>query len=284
MKGGAMNPLKNVAMKILNAGKGLVVKPEKLIARENITIGITTFEARFDRYFVPLIRRIREYTDSEIVVSVNGENNRPFSEEYRRNLLKCVADFGNVYPIFFPQFRGLSKLWNSIAIHASHDHILMLNDDIMIESQTFMEDICDLLNRNKGRTLLINRSWSHFVINRDELDDLGYFDERLLGIGQEDGDMTWRYIKLYGEAIPSFKIKGFHNYSEETVKSYKPINIQTHSGTKYSLFNQKFIHEEKYAPVDEGIRGMFDTAVIMKDPGERQYPNERFFRSRRGEL
>ena len=279
-----MNPLKNFAEKILNAGKGLVGKPENVIAPENITIGITTFEARFDKYFVPLLKRIREYTDNEIVVAVNGENDRSFSGEYRRNLLNFVADHENVYPIFFPRFRGLSKLWNSIVIHSTHDHILMLNDDITIGNPNFMNDVCDSIHRNGGKTFLINRSWSHYLISRDELDTLGYFDERLLGIGEEDGDMTWRYLKQYGEAIPSFKIKGFQNYAEESVRSYKPVNIQTHSGTKYSLFNRKFIHEEKYSPANEGIRGMFDTAVVMKDPGVNQYPYERFYRLRRGEL
>lgn len=279
-----MNPLKSIAEKLISAGKGIVGRPENQIQRENITIGITTFEARFDQYFVPLLKRIREYTDIEIVVAVNGENSRPFGAEYRRKLLHCIAEYDNVYPIFFPRFRGLTKLWNSIAIHATHDHILMLNDDIMIESPNFMNDVCDSLRRNGGRTFLINRSWSHYLINRDELDALGYFDERLLGIGEEDGDMSWRYIKQYGEAIPSFKIKAFQNFAEESVRSYKPVNIQTHSGTKYSLFNKRFIHEEKYAPAAEGIKGMFETAVVMKDPGERQYPYERFFRLRRGEL
>lgn len=279
-----MNPLKNIAEKVIGAGRSLVGNPENQIPKENITIGITTFEARFDQYFVPLLKRIRENTENEIVVAVNGENGRQFDEEYRRNLLRCMADYDNVYPIFFPRFRGLSKLWNSIAIHATHDHILMLNDDIMIESKNFMKEVCDILNRNGGRTFLINRSWSHYLVNREELDTLGYFDERLLGVGEEDGDMSWRYIRQYGDAIPSFKIRAFQNFAEESVRSYKPVNIQTHSGTKYSLFNKKFIHEEKYSPVAEGIRGMFETAVEMKDPGERQYPYERFFRLRRGEL
>jgi hypothetical protein len=279
-----MIPLKSFAEKILNAGKGVFGKPEYLAERENISIGITTFEARFEQYFIPLIKRIRENSNNEIVVAVNGENGRPFGEEYRRKLLSFLAEYENVYPIFFPRFRGLSKLWNSIAIHATHDHILMLNDDIMIESSNFMNDVCDLIQRNGGKTFLINRSWSHYLVNRDELDTLGYFDERLLGIGEEDGDMSWRYIKQFGEAIPSFKLKAFENFAEESVRSYKPVNIQTHSGTKYSMFNKKFIHEEKYLPANDGIKGMFETPVMMKDPGERQYPHERFFRLRRGEL
>jgi len=279
-----MNPLKNIAVNIINAGKNLLSKPENLAKQIDITIGITTFEARFDQYFVPLLKRIREYTDNEIVVAVNGENSRAFDEVYRRNILRFIAEYDNVYPVFFPRFRGLSKLWNSIVIHATHDHILMLNDDIMIGSPSFMKDVNDTLARNKGRSFLINRSWSHYLIDRNELDTLGYFDERLLGIGEEDGDMSWRYIKQYGEKIQSFKLKAFQNFAEETVRSYKPTNIQTHSGTKYSLFNRKFIHEEKYSPGAEGIQGMFDTPVVMKDPGEKQYPYERFYHLHRGEL
>ncbi len=279
-----MSLLKSIANGILNVGKDVLGKHEDRIKPEHVSIGITTFEARFDRYFVPLLKRIREHSDSEIVVAVNGEHNRPFGGEFRSRLLKTIADFENVYPVVFPQFRGLSKLWNSIAIHASHDHILMLNDDIMLESSSFMKEVTGLINRNEGKSFLINRSWSHFLISREELDTLGYFDERLLGIGEEDGDMTWRYIKQYGEAMPSFKIRGFQNFAEETIRSYKPVNVQTHSGTKYSLFNKRFIHEEKYSPVDEGIQGMFETPVVMKDPGERQYPYERFYRLRRKEL
>ena len=279
-----MNPLKDIAVKILNSGKDLLGKPENPVARENITIGITTFEARFDQYFVPLLKRIREYTDNEVVIAVNGENSREFNEVYRRNILKFIAEYEDVYPVFFPRFRGLSKLWNSIVIHSTHDQILMLNDDIMIDSPGFMKDVSDSLSRNKGKSFLINRSWSHYLINRNELDTLGYFDERLLGIGEEDGDMSWRYIKQYGEKIQSYKIKAFKNFAEDTVRSYKPTNIRSHSGTKYSLFNRKFIHEQKYSPVAEGIQGMFDTPVIMKDSGGNQYPHERFYHLHRDEL
>jgi hypothetical protein len=279
-----MNPLKSMAGKALAAGKKLMGKPGDPLAQESITIGITTFEARFESYFVPLLDQLRKYAGNEIVIAVNGENNRAFGEEYRSNLLKFLADHENAYPVFFPRFRGLSKLWNTIAIHATHDHILMLNDDIMIDDPGFMDGIADAIGRNEGKSFLINRSWSHFLLNRDELDALGYFDERLLGIGEEDGDMSWRYIRQYGKPISSFKIKGFKNFAEETVKSYKPVNVQTHSGTKYSLFNRKFIHEEKYAPSQDGIQGMFDTPVVMKDPGEKQYPYERFYWRRRSEL
>jgi len=251
---------------------------------EDITIGITTFEHRFDRYFVPLLDRIREYTGNEVVVVVNGEHEREFGEEYRRRALECIAGHRNVYPVVFPRFRGLSKLWNTVIVHATGSHILMLNDDIMIRKPRFLEDVRDALRGNGGRTFVINRSWSHFVVSREEIDELGYFDERLLGIGEEDGDITWRYQHRYGREIPSVSVKGFENFAEETVRTYKPVNIQSHSGTKYSLFNRKFMFSEKYAPSPDGWKGMFDEPVALMDAGKDQYPNERFYRSRKKEL
>ncbi len=250
-----------------------------------VSIGITTFEARFERYFVPLLSKIKEVApDNEVIVAINGEHQQPFGEEYRRRILEFMAGHPRVFPVVFPQFRGLSKLWNSIAIHASQDYVLMLNDDIMITDKGFLENICSAIRKNHGRTFLINRSWSHFLVSRQELDDLGYFDERLLGIGEEDGDMTWRYIHRYGNPITNVRMKGFVNYAEETVNSYKPINIQTHSGTKYSLFNRRFVFSEKYAPDPAGIRGMFVDPVVLKNPGKEQYPNERFYREKKSEL
>jgi hypothetical protein len=250
-----------------------------------ISIGITTFEHRFERYFVPLLSRIKEYApECEVLVAINGEHRQPFGEEYRRQILEFIAAQRRVFPVVFPQFRGLSKLWNSIVIHASHGHVLMLNDDIMINGTGFLEDICSAIRKNHGRTFLINRSWSHFLVSREELDEIGYFDERLLGIGEEDGDMTWRYIERYGNPITNVRMKGFVNYAEETVNSYKPVNIQTHSGTKYSLFNRRFMFSEKYAPDPGGIKGMFFEPVVLKNPGKEQYPHERFYRLREKEL
>lgn len=279
-----MSRIRDLAGRLFRRPRGDAAENALCIGPVDLSIGITTFEHRFDRYFAPLLHRIREYAENEIVVAVNGEHERAFGEEYRRRLLEGIAGYRNTYPVVFPRFRGLSKLWNSIIVHATGDHILMLNDDVMIEKPGFMREVCAALRRNGGRTFLINRSWSHFVVSRAEIDELGYFDERLLGIGEEDGDMTWRYIRRYGEGIRSVRLKGFVNYAEDTVRTYQPVNVRTHSGTKYSLFNRKFMFEEKYVPSPDGIRGMFDEPVVQKDPGKEQYPYERFYRERKKEL
>jgi hypothetical protein len=279
-----MKRFQDIAREVLDKAMGRSAESIPDIKSGEISIGITTFEHRFDKYFTPLLARIRKFAQNEIVVAVNGEHEREFGDEYRSRVLECIARHRNSYPIVFPRFRGLSKLWNSVIVHATCDYILMLNDDVMIERPDFMDSVCSALRRNAGRTFLINRSWSHFVVSRAEIDELGYFDERLLGIGEEDGDIVWRYLHRHGREIPSFILKGFVNFAEESVRTYKPVNIQTHSGTKYSLFNRNFMFTEKYQPSPDGIKGMFDEPVVLKDPGKEQYPNERFYRFRKKDL
>ena len=249
-----------------------------------ISIGIATFEKRFEDYFVPLMTKIRSFEiDAEIVVAVNGEHKREFGENYRRRMLEFLSTHQKTFPIFFPAFRSLSKLWNTILIHASNEIVLMLNDDTLITDGKFMKKISSILKKNGNRSFLINRSWSHFVARKEEIANLGYFDERLLGIGEEDGDMTWRYIRKHGAPMASHTIRGFKNYAEDTMAQH-PENIACHSNSKYSLFNRRFVHEKKYAPSAQGIKGMFDVPMEIKDEGPEQYPSERFYRENLDEL
>jgi glycosyltransferase involved in cell wall biosynthesis len=248
------------------------------------SIGITTFEHRFEQYFIPLLNRIREYDrETEVIVAVNGEHKMKFSEEYRSRILAFTAQQPNVFPVLFPTFRGLSKLWNTIIIHSSNDYILLLNDDTMIEDARFLLEIAPAIAKSEGLSFVINRSWSHCVVNRREIDELGYFDERLLGIGEEDGDMIWRYLRAYGRPLKSFQLSGIVNFAEKT-KNYIPTNIHCRPGMKYSQFNREFIFKEKYQKDPAGIKGMFDEPVSLKEPVKEQYPYERFFRARREEL
>ena len=250
----------------------------------SLTIGITTFAARFEQYFIPLLKAIRELDqESEIVVAINGEHEREFDEGYRREILAFLATQKRVFPVMFPRFRGVAKLWNTIVVHATKEYILMLNDDIMVNGAGLFEEIKRTIRANHYRSFTINQSWSHFLLSRTEIDHLGYFDERLLGIGEEDGDLSWRYFHEYRQGVANFRIKGIRNMAEETVYTYKPTNITGHSGTKYSLFNRTFF-QQKYTPDRYGSPNMSGEPVQLTDPGPEQYPNERFYRTRKTEL
>lgn len=256
----------------------------RITQKKRISIGITTFEHRFETYFIPLLSQLLRFApDTEIIVVVNGEHNADFSEEYRQQMLLFLATQRNVFPVFFPQFRGVAKLWNTIAIHASQDYILLMNDDIMVDDPRFVALIEEHLQDNRFRSFTINKSFSHFVVARGELDALGYFDERLLGIGEEDGDFVWRYMEKFGEPLPNVDLECFKNFSEKT-SNYQPVNIINHSGSKYSRFNRNFMFHEKYEEDHNGFKGMFDYTVRCKSPGLPQYPNERFYRQNKNKL
>ena len=249
-----------------------------------LSIGITTFEGRFEKYFKPLLESIVKFApEIEVIVAVNGEHGKPFSESYRKDMLTFLSDKPNVYPVFFPEFRGLAKLWNTLLVNSTGNYVLILNDDVQIENPLFVNDIVAVLKETKGRTFYINWSWSHFVACKKEIDALGYFDERLLGIGEEDGDMTWRYLDAFGFRIPNFDISGFVNYSSDTMQE-KPENILCHSGTKYSQFNRDFVYEVKYKKDENGKAGMFDYPMTPQLVCPQQYPHERFFQEYKKEL
>ena len=61
------------------------------------------------------------------------------NEEYRKNILNLCLLYENVFPIFFVEMRGLSKMWNTLLIHSTKDDLLILNDDINVTSNNMFE-------------------------------------------------------------------------------------------------------------------------------------------------
>ena len=110
-----------------------------------LTIGITTFSKRFDM-LSKLIGQIRTYITDPIVVVVNGEQQIPggcsvnFDDNYRKKVLELCSSYNDVYPVFFIEMRGLSKLWNTIINTSITNDILLLNDDIEVEVEAHPEE------------------------------------------------------------------------------------------------------------------------------------------------
>jgi hypothetical protein len=76
-----------------------------------ISIGIATFEKRFEDYFVPLAGKDSKSFegDSEIVVAINGEHKRAFGEDYRRRILEFMATQKKDIPHLFSSFQKSLK-------------------------------------------------------------------------------------------------------------------------------------------------------------------------------
>lgn len=210
----------------------------------DLSIGITTYKYRFDKYLMPLIRTIRGHCDNEIILGVNGEYKEPFDDLYRNVLLQFCASYPNIYPFVYPNFRSLAKMWNNIIINATSNNVLVLNDDVIIDNSVFWDEIDKLMSTYDGH-IIEGIHLSAFIIRKDKMTPKSWFDERLLGIGAEDWD--WRRRKRNGTveftSVP--KINGWKNFSDrqECIKNQRP-------NTKYSRFNLE-VYNKNYPVVDQ---------------------------------
>jgi glycosyltransferase involved in cell wall biosynthesis len=245
----------------------------------NYSICITTFSKRFS-YIETLVGQIRKFSDSDILISVNGDYKKEFDNSYRDKILQLCLSHKNVYPIFFPEQRGLSKLWNTLLIHSRHDWCLMLNDDVEIESNDVFLSASNL--SDNPDIFRVNGSFSHFFVHKVCIHDLGYFDERLLGFGEEDGDIVFRYIEKYNKWIQDLWIGGLKNL----VIDVRDENIRG-ANSKYSAFNRDFcfmIENCKYKPDTQGIQGCFGYPMSKNLNDLPNYAYELFFRENKNNL
>lgn len=241
--------------------------------KNNFDIGITTFSLRYN-FLESLVKEIRNLgVENNILICVNGEKNSVFDDEYRRKVLNLCLSHVNVYPIFFIETRGLSKMWNTIIIHSSKDNILMLNDDINITNNNIFEVTSNHIDSKEYFGLsIINNTFSFFIINKKFINELGYFDERLIGFGEEDGDIGFRIRKKYDRKISRVNAAGLENI----VSDIRHNHIKPGIG-KYSLFNRDFIFNHKYKC--NGDIYFFPDEIECECvlPDEQLYPYEKYF-------
>ncbi|MBE6458867.1 MAG: hypothetical protein E7010_03530 [Alphaproteobacteria bacterium] len=237
------------------------------------SIGIVTYNKRFDTYFKPLIHAIRKNFTGDIIVCINGTHNEPFDEEYRKKMLKFLSEFDHIYPMFFTDFRSLGKLWNNCLINSPTDGMLLLNDDVSITDE-FWSGLTAAIIQNKNHSFKINGVWCHIFLNRKEVDAIGWFDERLLGVGYEDTDFEARWFKKYKKYMPQISdVPGLVAISDN---SNTVINQRKCWG-KYSLFNKEFFIK-KFQVKERGVPYEQKIADVV------QYPYENFYWSKKHEI
>lgn len=239
-------------------------------------IGITTFKERFDTHFKLLLEDIKGFP---AIIAVNASYKDGLCKDYCKEMLKLLSYYDNITPIFYQQMRGCAKMWNDLIIHSPSSHILISNDDNrIINCQKLLED-CS--NHSKTCDFFkINRCMSHFVAGKEVMIKLSWFDERYLGFGEEDGDIMWRYLKMFGQPIPNYENSNIENHSSNIIDQ----NIKTYYG-KYTEFNRQFCYCEnndykipcKYVPDPEGLQSTYGEKMKQQLPDIIQYPYEEFF-------
>ena len=240
------------------------------------SIVITTFDKRFESDLVPLIDSIKSLRPNiEVILTVNGPARSEFDQEYRSKLFAYLSHHNGVYPMVFPAFQSLAKMWNRGILASTSECVLILNDDLKIQSkndQSFFDNF-ELALQTAPETFTINGSFSHFVVSKREVIDVGFFDERLLGLGEEDGDFYWRYHEKFNKEIPNIELELIDNIHSDVADDGYVKGIRT-----ASKFNRDFMKKQKYKDIlFGGYKGMFDKRVKKILPDEVQYPYEAFY-------
>lgn len=234
-------------------------------------IVITTFEARQFAYCLPLVEAIRAAdAASPVVVVINGNPGSRVNLAERARFVAELSKFHGVFPVSLREMTGLARMWNLGIQVAACDTCVVLNDDLIAEPRLLLPDLRRLVGQAAQSGVAIgNGSWSHFAITRQCIESVGWFDERLLGFGEEDGDYSWRYRRLRGAYPPSVRLDGLANV-------VSPIRQDLARGSgKYSLANPVFISlKYRFLPGQVGIE--LEPPPEAKLPDMADYPGELF--------
>jgi hypothetical protein len=202
----------------------------------DFSISISTFENRFEAFALPLIREIRKYCGNPITIVINGNFQRPINHSTLQNFLSNLIELENVYPVIYNQFQGWASLVNTGIRHSASSVTYIFNDDIYLDGRFFKEGMS--VNAKRVSELgigLLNGSWSHFGITRECVYKVGLFDERFLGIGEEDADYQKRYKSFFRKGIENLDMPGMINLVHDS----RDNGIAKGKG-KYSMFNKIF--------------------------------------------
>ena len=100
----------------------------------------------------------------------------------------------------------------------------------------------------------------HFI-NKNFLQEFGYFNEYLLGIGFEDSDFVRRYKKLYSKNVSTLYSNGISHSRNNIVTD----NIDNLFDNKYSIYN----------------RDIYDNLNLMH---VNPYPLEKYYRDNKHKI
>ena len=220
----------------INSGKIIHRKNDK-----NLSIGLVTYVDRYDTFFKPLIKKLSQsFPKNTIYVNVNGYYDQEVQSTYLKAISLEVVKYSNVVLIKHNKPKGLSSLWNELIFKSKSEKILILNDDLNI-SRRFSNNLFKI-TMNCSNVILLNRSWSHFLITKTLFKKVGKFDEKFIGVGNEDQDYEIR-MNFLGIIPETISIKGLRNIVFKT-KNFSFSKNENVTKEKYSKSNEIVFHNK----------------------------------------
>lgn|GEM_PF-1786561 len=213
------------------------------ITPSTCALGVVTYLGRFEGFFQPLIRRLHFlFPDYEMNIFINGRHNLCKQLQYLKKVTAFLQQYDNVRYMTHISHQPLALGWNRLILMSTRERILLLNDDVFpemefryhLERLKNLPDICSL-----------NGSFSHFLITKKIVRQVGWFDERFLGMGQEDGDYICR-MALRGIIHETIPVKGLKNYvAPATDAGWAKLFDVVHgkyAGINFDIFQKKWFH------------------------------------------
>ena len=183
---------------------------------KTLSIGITTFRNRFDDVSSQ-IRSIRTYDKNiNILLAVTSNYNEKMPESYRKGILSLCSKYDNIYPLMFPGYTGLAKMWNNLIIHSTTSHIFVMNDDITFNNPMALNEL--RMHIQKKEIFEVNWGFGTYVISKELASKIGFFDERFIAYGEEDGDFMRRYKEKYNKEIEKVPVANINNRIQNRLK------------------------------------------------------------------
>jgi hypothetical protein len=265
------------------------------MSNSTYSIAITTFVHRLEKYYKPLMNSISYMRpDIDKVVFVNGQHKKDFDQDYRKEIMRFSSLCPRTYLLMSPIVRGCSFMWNTMFNFTNTNYILTINDDVII-NPGFFDDFESMLHENSElghESFRINYCFSHFCVYRQDLFDVGYFDERLLGFGEEDGDWLWRWEVAKQRSMRCYHSSKIINCVDNASTNGENMVKHDLGGGKYSAFNRRMLFEQMYEfpaipdPTRPTHTGMFGCIAQMREENKtpNHYPVEKFYRDRINEV
>ena len=248
------------------------------------SIGFMTYVHRYESHFLPLYKEIcRQRPDIEKLVFLNGQHKEAFNQNFRRKSLQDLSNFDNTYVHMSPTFRSFSHMVNTNVNLSTNENTLILSDDVSV-GPSFLDEYESSLEHQPG-SFLLNGTYAHFSLYRDDVKTVGYFDERLLGMGEEDGDWDFRYCRthnipnLVSMGVPYEQNNQIHHQDERGYGTNE--NIRNHNG-KHSSYNQELIIKrireyDEFVDGDYVREGPYGRPVQMIDDVPDYYQGQIYF-------
>jgi hypothetical protein len=213
------------------------------------SIGIVTYLGRFESYFKPLIKKLHFlFPDYDVCVWINGHYDTVKQIKYLRDVIAFLRKYPNIRYVTNLEHHPLANGYNWVILMSKCPMVIILNDDVSVDWE-FRHHL-ERLDGVPG-IFTLNRSWSHFVISKEVVRAVGWFDERFLGIGDEDSDYICR-LAMKGIPLGNIAVHGLHNYiAPPDDASWAHLSGVIHG--KYSQINREFLMKKwwrsDYGPV-----------------------------------